>query len=141
MRTCKDYLRVCLVVTLLALIISCSLTKSHNANDFNITKIVILNDNLVAYCEKQNTIEHRVVADELNEVFAQQHKLTSIRDEMRKQKGNNKDVLMILDDEITAIDMMFGEYKDGVGTIPEKHYLFFASYLKQTNVNLQTFLN
>jgi hypothetical protein len=50
-------------------------------------------------------------------------------------------VLIIIDNEIADIDMMFAEYKNGTGTVPKKYYMFFASYLKQTNVNLQVFLD
>ncbi len=141
MKTWKNYLGVCIVFALLAMLSSCSLTKNNNADHFHLTKIVTLNNNMIAYCDKQNTVEHEIVTGELDEILAQQQELISIRDEMHMQKGYDKDVLKIIDNEIEDIDMMFGEYKGGVGTVPEKHYMFFASYLKQTNVNLQVFLD
>lgn len=140
MKTWKDCLRVCVAFALLALLVSCSLNKSNNAEDSHLTKIVVLNDNMAAYCDKQNNIEHKVVAGELDAIFTQQQTLISLYGKMKKQSKYNKDLLKIIDNEIADIDMMFGEYKNGSGSIPEKYYVLFSSYLKQINVNLQIFM-
>ncbi len=133
------HLRFCIMLVLV--LASCAQTPISDRDNLKYSQLITTNNSLIAHCEKQIVEEHEMVTGELDEVLTLQQKLMSIRDEMQKKKGFNKDVLMILDNEIADIEMMFGEFKDGEGTIPAKHYLFFASYLRQTNANLQVFLD
>ncbi|PKN73872.1 MAG: hypothetical protein CVU50_01430 [Candidatus Cloacimonetes bacterium HGW-Cloacimonetes-3] len=134
-----------IVISILAIVIislsACAQKTVHAYNNNFVSTTISVYNNMIAYCEKQNSVEHEMVTGEVDELFSQQQKLISIRDEMQKQKGYDKDMLKIINNEIADIDMMFGEYKNGVSSIPEKHYLFFSSYLKQTNVNLKVFLD
>jgi hypothetical protein len=94
MKTWKNYLAVCIIFTLLAMFSSCSLSKNKNSDRLHLTKIVTINNNMIAYCEKQNTEEHEVVTGELDVISAQQQKLICIRDEMQQQRDSDKDVLI-----------------------------------------------
>ncbi|MDD2229929.1 MAG: hypothetical protein PHY48_11010 [Candidatus Cloacimonetes bacterium] len=141
MLTSSVSFKLLVVFSIVFCLMSCSLFRTSNYSTLLISKVVAVNGSMLGYCESQNQEEHAYKSGEMDEIFKQQQALITIRDEMNKQKSFNKDVLKIIDNEIADIEMMFGEYKEGVATVPEKHYLFFASYLKQTNVNLQVFLD